>query len=379
MDKVESILNLNLPKDNYYPIGPALLVTPFSFFTNVSVVSTFFWANIGFIFYFLIAQIIKNRLWNYVILFSFFINVYLFWNFKSSQDTVFEFAFLLISVYLLIKQKYTFALISLFFLSNIRSGYGLLFVITFIILLFKRSILGYKFQKMLLPLFLFILGILINLMNYGTLTPSNTSGQTIYFGQNKYFYLGHPNFDIDVFLAEEGHMIPNGYSQESLWNRNLTSVDQIYLEEALAEIKKNPQALIQNTISKIDNIFFNLQKVPNLPGKHWLSKDAKVIYIEQQALTLKYALGNLIYFFYRCIAVVLLIYSLSILFFNRKTAPKRQFIAPFWLLLPFVSWIPINIIYYEDTRFRIVPEILFVPAAVMIISKFKIPQANNAK
>jgi hypothetical protein len=70
---------------------------------------------------------------------------------------------------------------------------------------------------------------------------------------------------------------------------------------------------------------------------------------------------------------------LSILFFNRKTAPKRQFIAPFWLLLPFVSWIPINIIYYEDTRFRIVPEILFVPAAVMIISKFKIPQANNAK
>ena len=70
VDKALAILDFNAPADNYYPPGSGLLITPFVHFPNVSLVSTFFWANIGFIFYFLIRNFIKNWLWNFVALFQ---------------------------------------------------------------------------------------------------------------------------------------------------------------------------------------------------------------------------------------------------------------------------------------------------------------------
>ena len=201
------------------------------------------------------------------------------------------------------------------------------------------------------------------------MSPSNTSGQTIFFGQNKYFYLGHPNFDIDTFLSKEGHMTPKGFSNEELWDKNLKTIDDIFLNEALRDIRNNPQALIQNTLTKIDNLFFNFQKIPYLPGQHWLSGDAKSIVVDKYSLDLKYALGNLIYFLYRVISVFLIIYALSIYFYLRKFLDARDYFYSFWLLLPFISWVPLCLIFYEDTRFRIVSESLFIPASVYLIAR----------
>ena len=379
VDKALAILDFNAPADNYYPPGSALLITPFVHFSKVSLVSTFFWANVGFIFYFLICNFINNKFWNLVALFTFLINVYLFWNFKSSQDTVFEFTFVMISVYFLIRKNWYIAFLSLFLLFQIRSGYLLLFILVFGIILIKRKYLGMNKRKLIFPAFLFILSAFFNQSVYGVVSPSNTSGQTIFFGQNKYFYLGHPNFDIDTFLSKNGHMTPKGFTNEELWSKNLNTIDEIFLSEALHDIRNNPQVLIQNTLTKIDNLFFNFQKIPNLPGQYWLSQDAKSIVVDKNSLELKYALGNLIYFLYRVVSVFLIIYALSIYFYLRKFLDGRDYFYSFWLLLPFISWVPLCLIFYEDTRFRIVSESLFIPASAYLIARLNSVRFDKTK
>jgi len=379
IDKALAILNFDAPADNYYPPGSGLLITPFVSFPHVSLLSTFFWANIGFIFYFLICNFISNKFWNLVALFTFLINVYLFWNFKSSQDTVFEFAFVMISVYFLIRQKWYMAFLSLFLLFQIRSGYLLLFVLVFGIILIKRQYFRVKKRVLIFPISLFILSAGFNQLVYGVVSPSVTSGQTIYFGQNKYFYLGHPNFDIDTFLSKEGHMTPEGFASDELWKRDLKEVDEIFLKEALRDILSNPQVLIQNTLIKIDNLFFNFQKIPNLPGQHWLATNGNSIIIDKNALNLKYAIGNLIYFIYRVISVLLIIYALSVYFHLRKLLTRGDYVHTIWLLLPFISWVPLCLIFYEDTRFRIVSESLFIPASACLLTRLNSLRNNNSQ
>ena len=378
IDKALAILKFDAPVDNYYPPGAGLLVIPFVHFSNVSLLSTFFWASVGFIFYFLICNFIVNKFWNFVALFTFLINVYLFWNFKSSQDTVFEFAFVMISVYLLIEKKWNVAFLSLFLLFQIRSGYLILFILVFGIIFFRRNYFGVKKRTLILPIVLLFLSAIFNQLVYGVVSTSITSGQTIYFGQNKYFYLGHPNFDIDTFLSKEGHMTPEDVTDEELWDKNLKEIDGIFLKEAMSDIRNNPQVLIQNTLTKIDNLFFNFQKIPNLPGQHWLSADANSIIIDKNSLNFKYALGNLIYFIYRVISVLLVIYALSVFFYLRKLINKNDYLYSIWLLLPFISWVPLCLIFYEDTRFRIVSESLFIPASVYLITQLNSVRIRNS-
>jgi hypothetical protein len=369
MSKSKEILSLNIPSDNYYPPGSAILSIPFRNFTDVSLMSTFFWANVGFIFFFLITYEIKNFYWIRVTLITFLSNVYLFWNLKSSQDTVYEFAFVMISVYALIKRKFLLAVMSLFLLFQVRSGYWLLFILVVFIFLFKRKSLYLKKNIFILSFGLLIFSSLFNFVSYGTLSPSNTSGQTLYFGQNKYFYLGHPSYDIDTFLSEGGHMTPKGFSSKELWNRDLTELDNIFKQQALDDIRNNPESFIQNTLIKLDNLFFNFQKIPNLPGTYWLSEDGKKVYIEGEGLNLKYALGNLVYFLYRFISIMLLIYSVSLWLYFRKSFKTGDLYFSLWNFLPILSILPVCIIFYEDTRFRIVAESLLIPASAYLLIK----------
>ena len=367
--KSEELLKLNLPSDNYYPPGSALLLIPFTKLENSALYATFFYMNIGLIFFYLICNEIKSQFLNIIALSTLSINVYLFWLMKGSQDTVYEFAFVMISTFLLIKNYWKLSFMSLFMLSQIRSGYVILFCIVSVLLFFKNKSYNFSRKLILIPLILFIMSASVNLFNYGTTAPSNTSGQTLYFGQNKYFYLASPLYDVDVFLAQDGHMDVPGYKNEDLWSLDFNKIDELFLVQAIKQLKENPASLIQNTISKVDNLFFNFQKVPNLPGKYWLSRDGSTINIDQsQSLTLKHAIGNLLYFLYRVISVLLMVYTLSLLIFFRKKIDTKNMEYIIWSLLPIVSWIPLSLIYYNDTRFRIVPECLIIPAAVYFLN-----------
>jgi hypothetical protein len=87
----------------------------------------------------------------------------------------------------------------------------------------------------------------------------------------------------------------------------------------------------------------------------------------------------MIYFLYRVISVLLIIYALSIYFYFRRFINKGDYLYSFWLLLPFISWVPLCLIFYEDTRFRIVPEILFIPASAYLIAQLKSVILTNSK
>lgn len=364
ISKSEELLKFHLPSDNYYPPGSALLLIPFMKLENCALYATFFYMNIGLIFFYLICNEIKSKFLNIMALSTLSINVYLFWLMKGSQDTVYEFAFVMISTFLLIKTYWKLSFMSLFMLFQIRSGYVILFCIVSVLLFIKHKSFNFSRKLIFIPLLLLSLSASVNLLNYGTTAPSNTSGQTLYFGQNKYFYLASPLYDVDVFLAQDGHMDVPGYKNEDLWSLDFNKIDQLFLIQAIKQLKENPASLIQNTISKVDNLFFNFQKIPNLPGKYWLSRDGSTINIDQsQDLTLKYAIGNLLYFLYRVISVLFIIYTLSILIFFRKKINTKNIEYIIWSLLPIVSWVPLSLVYYNDTRFRIVPECLIIPAA----------------
>jgi len=369
ISKSEELLKFHLPSDNYYPPGSALLLIPFSKFENYTLFATFFYMNVGLIFFYLICNEIKSQFLNIIALSTLSINIYLFWLMKGSQDTVYEFAFVMISTYLLIKNYWKMSFVTLFVLFQIRSGYVILFCIVSVLLLIKYKFYNFNRKLILIPLILFIVSASVNLFHYGTAAPSNTSGQTLYFGQNKYFYLASPLYDVDVFLAQDGHMDVPGYKNEDLRSLDSHNIDELYLNQAIKQMKENPASFVQNTISKVDNLFFNFQKIPNLPGKYWLSRDGSTINIDQsQNLTLKYAIGNLLYFLYRVISVLLIIYALSLLIFFRKKLNAKNIEYTIWALLPFVSWIPLSLVYYNDTRFRIVPECLIIPAAVYFLN-----------
>jgi len=229
ISKSEELLKFHLPSDNYYPPGSALLLIPFSKFENYTLIATFFYMNVGLIFFYLICNKIKSQFLNIIALSTLSINIYLFWLMKGSQDTVYEFAFVMISTYLLIKNYWKLSFMSLFMLFQIRSGYVILFCIVSVLLLIKYKHYNFNRKLIFIPLTLLIFSASVNLFQYGTTAPSNTSGQTLYFGQNKYFYLASPLYDVDVFLAQDGHMDIPGYKNEDLWSLDFNKIDELYL------------------------------------------------------------------------------------------------------------------------------------------------------
>ena len=89
ISKSEELLKFHLPSDNYYPPGSALLLIPFTKLENSALYATFFYMNIGLIFFYLICNEIKSKFLNIIALGTLSINVYLFWLMKGSQDNVY--------------------------------------------------------------------------------------------------------------------------------------------------------------------------------------------------------------------------------------------------------------------------------------------------
>ena len=70
---------------------------------------------------------------------------------------------------------------------------------------------------------------------------------------------------------------------------------------------------------------------------------------------------------------------LSIYFYLRKFLDGKDYFYSFGLLLPFISWVPLCLIFYEDTRFRIVSESLFIPASAYLIARLNSVMFDKTK
>ena len=143
-----------------------------------------------------------------------------------------------------------------------------------------------------------------------------------------------------------------------------------YTQMALQSIKDNPKEILLGTMQKLDSYIFDVQKVPHLPGEYYLSADAKSIVIGNQRLTWPLVLGNLLYEIYRSLLLVGLLASIGVLLAFRKLkfqikSSKRLL----WLLLlPWSLGLIPGLLFYTETRFKIVSELLLIPFISLVFS-----------
>ncbi len=101
IEKAQQILDLQIPTDNFYGPGAALLLSPFVLVGLPTYAANYFYFALGVVGYWLICQAIPSRVGHLIALFALPANVYLIWLIDSSQDTVFEFFLLTWCVYFL--------------------------------------------------------------------------------------------------------------------------------------------------------------------------------------------------------------------------------------------------------------------------------------
>ena len=111
--------------------------------------------------------------------------------------------------------------------------------------------------------------------------------------------------------------------------------------------------------------------MPNSPGKFKLNKEANRIDIIDERLTWSLVLGNLFYQFWRGLMFILLISSLAILFYKIINDQDKIKTNDIWLLLPWVSTFFVIVLFYMETRYKIVPELLLPVFSLLTISRLK--------
>ena len=351
--KAREILNLQIPVDNFYPIGKALMLLPFVWLSPnyFPAIVLYFVASSAI--YFLICQKISSFWPRLIALAALPANPYLVWLCYSSQDTIFELFLLLALVYSAINKGFYLFIISGFLLCLTRPSYWVVFIgIAFFLALSEKKLQEKKQKKYFLVFLLLPINMFFNLYAYGSSSLAGESGITAYFSYNKYLYLALPKLDMDVFLSTKGHVEDYGAHSSAE-----------YTQMAIKSIEENPKEVLLATMQKFDSYIFDVQKVPHLPGEYYLSKDATSIIIGNQRLTWPLVLGNLLYEAYRSLLLIGLLLSVGVLFAHRKLGikafnPKNAL----WLLtLPWLLGLIPGLAFYTETRFKIVSELLLIP------------------
>jgi hypothetical protein len=208
----------------------------------------------------------------------------------------------------------------------------------------------------------------INTFAFGSSALATESGLTAHFSHNKYYYLSMPKFDMDVFLSQGGNMDPE---RVIVGSQKFSSIKDKELRAALISIVENPRSVVMNTMQKVDSYFFAVQKNPQLSGFYYLSEDQKTIVIKDERLTWTLILGNALYFLYRSVLLIAVIVAITLYLTLVRRKVRAEDKNPLVLLSPyFVGVIP-AVLYYTESRFKIVAELLLVPVVAWIFSKYK--------
>lgn len=367
--KTLSMVHFHFPSDNYYPPGASMLLLPFVWARPNYEIAVYFYFVLSSIIYFQICQkVIINSKLKIVALIAFTFNPYLLWLCNSGQDTVFELFLLLSFAALLLRGSRIAMYLPLYFLCLVRPAYWTtLFTLPIVIFLYQRRKRSHvQAKSLVIPFFALLMTLTLNIIAFGSPNLASSSGGTAFFSHNKYYYLSMPKFDMDVFLSKGGNMIPNRVLQGSSLFKNIGDPD---LRAALVSIVNNPKSVVLNSMQKVDSYFFTTQKTPQLPGSYFLSEDQKSIIIENERLSWFLILGNATYFFYRSMLLVLGIMAITIYFieFRRKRFVFPQGVGFFWV--PYLSGAIPGILYYTETRFKVVSEMLLVPLILAIFDK----------
>jgi hypothetical protein len=303
---------------------------------------------------------------------AFSFNPYLVWLVNSSQDTVFELFLLLSGAALIVSRRLLLSFLPIYLLCLTRPAYWVFLLVLPIAL----RILKIKNRKdssipqklMLLPTVLLTLTFGLNQVAFGSPSLAHEGGITAHFSHNKFFYLSMPKFDMDVFLSTGGNMDPKPINELS--NEFLHIKDE-HLRAALVSIIENPKSLVLNSLQKFDSYVFAVQKNPQLPGEYYLSSDQKSIIIGDERLTWTLILGNIAYFFYRALLLISFIAVATLYFATPRLQERIRHQSSVILLLPFLCGIVPGLLFYTESRFKVVSELLLVPLIIKIIYEFR--------
>jgi hypothetical protein len=369
IDKSRQILDFQIPDDNFYGPGAAILMVPFSIVPNTEYLANIFYFIVGALGYWKITGYLNSPSSRFISRAALPLNVYLIWLVNSSQDTVFEFALLVWSVYFLVSRRYMWFVAVTFLLCQTRAGYWVFFLgvsITFFLLeSFREKKLAWK-RLVAIPLLTF--ASLFNFITYSSPSPALEGGMTAYFSYTKYHYLALPKMDMDVFLSGKdgafsslhGPTIPEGSS--------LSEINSIYQRAAIDSALENKKETVLGWMQKFDSYIFDVQKIPHLPGAYVLNQEAKTISIVNERLSWNLVLGNLLFMIYRTILLLAGLLSVGILMGSIifRVESVRRDAKLLLLATPFIFGSIPGLLFYTETRFKIVSELVLVPLVVEI-------------
>ena len=369
--KAEQIASFTVPTDNFYGPGAALLLVPFLWTKENLLLATATYFLIGALGYWKLTSLLQNFQLKLISRLALPFNFYLVWLVNSSQDTVFEFMLLTWSVYCLIKKKFLAFSSITFLLCETRAGYWVYFLGTALLLgvmdLVKRK--KFKLTK-ILAFPLLILASTFNFYNYSSPSPALEGGLTAYFSYSKYHYLALPKMDMDVFLSGPKGIFSPGYKPEFPEGATPAEENQLFQEAALNSARANKKETILGWMQKFDSYFFDVQKVPHLPGSYVLDLSTKTIKIEDERLSWNLVLGNLAFEIQRTLLVTLGLLGAGFVLASRLLLEKALWLRPkLWILaLPYLFGAVPGMLMYTETRFKIVSELLLVPLIAEVFS-----------
>lgn len=371
LPKAQELANGQIPSSNYYGPGSALMLLPFLWDGPSYFIAVVFYFTMGVICYWKICAYISNTKFRAVALAALPLNVYLFSLSITGNDTVYEFFLLQLIVLAFIKNIFWLQVSAGLLLATSRSQYWALILLTSVVVIAFSWAKNRKFQgKYLVPLVMYFSLAVFNLYQYGSPSPSLQGGITTYDAYSKYYYLSHPKYDMDAFLAETEHPLPE-IVERQLNNTPMTEVemDRAYYAAAISSAIANPKEVILGLFQKIDSYFFAVQKIPNLPGEYVLNAEKKQIEIRDERKSWPLVVGHIVYQTYRSLWLMLGIMALGFLFLRRRKyeIDKRLY----YLAAPWVCGAIAGILYYTETRYKIVPEMILVPLIATIWSEEK--------
>lgn len=371
--KATLLASFENPKDNFYPPGGAILLVPFLVFRPYYEIAVFFYFTASSILYFLICQkIVKKRSLFLIALSAFTLNPYLLWLVNSSQDTVFELFLLLSGFALVLKRNLFISMLPLYLLCLTRPAYWPSFLVLPVVYSFltmtKQRKSTIKRRYITAPFIFLFLTFGINQITFSDPALAGEAGMTAHFGHNKNWYLAMPKFDSDVFLSTGGNM---DTERLLLNSEKFTYVSNKEFRAALIHISENPKSLFLNTLQKLDTYFFSVQKNPQLSGEYYLASDQKSIVIGENRNSWALILGSYLYFIHRALLLIFVIASLTILVIVPNVRNYVVHQPQFLLFIPYLFGSIAAILFFTESRYKIVSEMLLVPFVISIFDSYK--------
>jgi hypothetical protein len=371
LSKAEQLASFQVPSDNFYGPGAALMLVPFLWLSNQLFLVVLFYFVVGTIGYWKITNLIEYRAGRAIAQAALPLNFYLLWLINSSQDTVFEYCLLLWAVYHLLKKRYVSFSALAYLLCLTRAGYWTFFLGSGLLLFFMGLIRSKEINlRKLIAVPLLVFTSLLNFINYGSPSPALEGGMTAYFSYSKYYYLSHPKMDFDAFLTGPKGIFADEYGETLKSHKSGAEANSQFQKAAIESALANKKETLLGWMQKIDSYVFDVQKIPHLPGRYVLDVENKVISIENDRLSWPLVIGNFTFFLYRILLVCAGFLAVGMVLFQRLYSLRIDgfFLKNWGLSLPYIFGLVPGVLFYNETRVKIVSELLLIPLIVGIWS-----------